>query len=129
MQTIISPNARALRVAHALYKNLQSPITNDQSPITNRQWSGVVKYAWYFERLRRWMSTDIVAFSYWKNDGTIREARGTLNPELIPEDKRPKGTFAGIHQPAASFAYFDLDKQQWRSFTLDNFIGFVSIGG
>ena len=146
-------NARALQAAHALYKNLQSPISN-------HQWSGIVKYAWYFERLRTWMSTDIVSFSYWKKDGTIREARGTLNQSLIPEEKRP-GTssrqtgwrsqltfgFERQEQRGASlqpdmasaekgkkpnnlcFPYFDLDKQEWRSFSLDNFIGFVSIGG
>ena len=99
-----------------------------RAQLRNAQWSGIVKYAWYFERLRTWMSTDAVSFSYWKKDGSIREARGTLNPALIPEDKRPKGASDGTHSPV-SFCYFDLDKNEWRSFTLDNFIGFVSVGG
>lgn len=110
-------SSRALHTAHALSAQLKTAT-----------WSGIVKYAWYFERLRTWMSTDIVAFSYWKKDGTIREAHGTLNSALIPEDKRPKGDSKPRKPNYLCFAYFDVDKQEWRSFTLDKFIGFVSIG-
>ena len=89
-------------------------------------WASIVKYAWYFERLRRWMHGGIVTFSYWKKDGSIREARGTLCPSLIPEDKMPKG----LQNSAISyqtFRYFDLDRNDWRSFDISLFIGFVTI--
>ena len=65
-------------------------------------------------------------FSYFKKDGSIREARGTLNPLLIPENKMPRNGFETDNgTPAGTFAYYDIDAGDWRSFRLDNFIGFV----
>lgn len=52
-----------------------------------------------------------VKFSYSKLDGTVREARGTTNLELVPEEWKPTGgTLAHT-----GTAYFDLDIQEWRS--------------
>ena len=113
---MISSSSRALFMAHALKAQMSHPAS----------WSGIVKYAWYFERLRKWMSTSIVTFSYWKKDGTIREARGTLDLQRIPADKHPKGNqSAKVNHSIVN--YFDLDKQEWRSFSADRFIGFVTI--
>lgn len=86
--------------------------------------SNALKYAWWFESFRNELRTGVFRFSYFKKEGGIREARGTLNMAHIPEDKRPK---SNDQRPKAngSFAYFDLDRNAWRSFCLDNFIGFV----
>ena len=67
-------------------------------------------YAWYFEReFRRLLSSQPVRFTYRKEDGSLREALGTLNTGLIPENKRPKGTRKGKVN-YARFPYFDLDR-------------------
>ena len=98
--------------------------------------SQALKYAWWFENFRNKLSIGVWRFSYLKKDGTIREAVGTLCMDLIPEDKRPKGinsealngTGGALNraEPAAGvFPYYDLDAAAWRSFRLDNFIGFV----
>lgn len=83
-------------------------------------------YAWYFERdFRNLLASQPVRFSYFKEDDSVREAVGTLNTELIPEDKRPKGTRKGKVN-YATFPYYDLVRCAWRSFDIRNFIGFVS---
>ena len=56
----------------------------------------------------------VVEFSYEKKDGTIREARGTLNSEVYGSENEPKGT--GKKGPENIIKYFDLDKEGWRSF-------------
>ena len=62
-----------------------------------------------------------------KTDGSIREATGTLNLELIPEEHRPKSDGSTAKEPAPGvFAYYDLEKKSWRSFRCDNFIGFIT---
>ena len=106
--------------------NDQSPITNHQLPMTYHKWSDYVSLAWYFERFRSWLNAGIVTFSFWKKDGSIREAKGTTHPLLIPLDKRPKGEKAVSIQFSA-IPFFDLEKQDWRSFSITNFIGFVTI--
>ena len=84
-----------------------------------------LKTAWYFENLRTKFRSGIWRFSYFKKEGGIREARGTLDMSLIPEDRHPKGDPSDVLAPAGTFSYFDLDKNAWRSFCLDLFIGFV----
>ena len=93
--------------------------------------SQALHYAWWFEDFRTKLRTGVWRFSYFKTDGTIREARGTLSPLLIPADKLPgaspqRNGESGLRQEGQTFPYFDLDKQGWRSFRLDNFIGFVT---
>ena len=89
--------------------------------------SQALHYAWWFEDFRTKLRTGVWRFSFFKLDGSIREARGTLSPLLIPADKLPSsGASLDKEKSSSSFPYFDLDKQEWRSFRLDNFIGFVS---
>ncbi len=54
-----------------------------------------------------------VSFKFRKVDGTVREATGTLNNDLIPEGQR---TTAIPAEDAATVAYFDLGANGWRSF-------------
>ena len=55
-------------------------------------------------------------FEYTKKDGTVREARGTTKPELIPEGLRANG---GVKATKGT-PYFDLDINDWRSVTTDS---------
>ena len=54
-----------------------------------------------------------VYFSYFKKDGTLRQAIGTLHSDLIPEDMRPKDP--SVNFTGDNFKYFDLEKKAWRS--------------
>ena len=85
--------------------------------------SNALKYAWWFESFRAQLRTGVYRFSYFKEDGSIREARGTLDFSRIPAEHHPKSLSGDTGVP---FRYYDLDAAGWRSFRLDNFIGFVS---
>ena len=81
--------------------------------------------AWWFESFRDALSNGFARFTYRKKDGTTRTALGTRAPSLIPVDKLPKTPSleerAG-ERFASSFAYFDLEKNEWRSFNVLNFV-------
>ena len=90
--------------------------------------SQALKYAWWFEDFRKKLSTGVWRFSYFKKDGTIRQARGTLDFSRIPEEHHPKSLSSAPDvrpENYDTFPYYDLDAAGWRSFRLDNFIGFV----
>ena len=63
-----------------------------------------------------------VKFRYLKKDGSVREARGTLNSEVYGKDNEPSGSSRII--PENQIRYYDLDAQGWRSFLSENLIGF-----
>jgi len=89
--------------------------------------SKALKYAWWFENFRNQLRKGVYRFSYFKKEGGIREARGTLCADLIPKENMPKsGMDPDAVDPVSTFRYYDLDAAGWRSFRLDNFIGFVS---
>ena len=83
-----------------------------------------LKYAWWFESFRAQLASGVYRFSYLKKDGTVREARGTLDFARIPEDQLPKGSESSLVNGSV-VNYFDIEKAAWRSFRLDNFVGFV----
>ena len=113
---------RLMRAAHAMQKS--NPVILRGVPITQSQ---AVKYAWWFESFRLKLQNGIYRFSYFKTDGSIREATGTLNLELIPEEHRPKNDGSTAKETAPGvFTYYDLEKKSWRSFRCDNFIGFIT---
>ena len=91
--------------------------------------SNALKYAWWFESFRNQLRTGVFRFSYFKKDGGIREARGTLDLSRIPAEHQPKplsGAPDVRPENYETFRYYDIDAPGWRSFCLDNFIGFVS---
>ena len=52
-----------------------------------------------------------VSFCYWKKDRSLRHARGTTCPRLIPQADKPQGK----RQPNPDVVtYYDLDRQAWR---------------
>ena len=111
----ISLSSRALKMAHILNKNKPG-----------FKWSDVVRHAWYFVRFRQMLRKSIMIFSYYKKDGSIREARGTLSELIIPHDVLEK--IKGQNEPNFSvITYWDIDTHDWRCFRITDFIGFVSI--
>ena len=114
---------RLMYAANHLKK--ENPVILKGRKITSSQ---ALKYAWWFESFRDQLRTGVYRFSYFKIDGGIREARGTLDMDLIPEAQRPKILTPDIVDQVdknTTFTYYDLDARGWRSFRLDLFIGFV----
>lgn len=85
-----------------------------------------LKQAWWFESFRDAISNGFARFTYLKMDGSTRTALGTRAPSLIPTDKLPKGDMsddaATWEDSVKSIPYFDLDKNEWRSFNVLNFL-------
>ena len=92
----------------------------------NGNLSFALSKAWWFESFRDALSNGFARFTYCKKDGTYRTALGTRAPSLIPVDKLPKGDMddgAAIWDDGVkAIPYFDLDKNEWRSFNVLNFV-------
>ena len=90
-------------------------------------WSEALQAAWDLYNMRLWLAHGVAEFTYIKQDGTERVARGTNYPEIIPPSKAPSGRQqlaieAGLAQPNyKSIAYYDLDKEEWRAFSVEKF--------
>ena len=106
-------HSRVLSMAHILYNNKPG-----------FKWSDLVAHAWYFEHFIAALNSGIIRFSYFKEDGSLREAVGTRCLSIIPNCKQPKG-IVSRQQSYSSIAYFDFEKGDWRSFKITEFIGFV----
>lgn len=77
------------------------------------------------EVIKEKLSSGDVHFTYRKKDGTEREAYGTRNLDIIiRHDALPSGN--GLEKSGV-IAYYDLDSQGWRSFRIENFIGFKTV--
>ena len=59
-----------------------------------------------------------ISVTFEKKDGTIRAMNCTLNEQMIPTEKTPKGS--GKAQSKESIAVFDLDIGDWRSFRFES---------
>jgi hypothetical protein len=67
----------------------------------------------------------IVEFEFIKKDGTVRSAKGTLEPSLLPPAK-PAGdseVAAPRKKNESVFVYYDLEKNAFRSFVKASFLG------
>lgn len=86
---------------------------------TNQQWRLCMIKAWQLYRLAKAMRNGSVTFYYTKADGTIRKAVGTLK-------NLPAGFTLGgkkITKPSyKTMAYFDTEKNSFRSFKVENLI-------
>lgn len=69
-------------------------------------------------RLKRLLRQGVVEFTYKKLDGSLRKAKGTLKPSLLPEtdtnDDRRKNTNDDC------IVYFDLSRNDYRQFRKEN---------
>lgn len=66
------------------------------------------------------LSKGVATFKYRKVDGSIREAKGTINPELTPATKDET---ARVATDGPTISYYDMDAKAWRSFRRDSVIG------
>lgn len=71
-------------------------------------------------KLTKRIRKEEVAFVYLKDDGTLRRAIGTTNPELMPAEKQPKGTRKRKPHPEL-ISYYDFISESWASFRPRNF--------
>ena len=68
--------------------------------------------------LRKALNEGVVLFDFIKKDGTLRHARGTTCPDLIPTDNMPQNKRTPEQQAAfhrQTVAFYDIDKKSWRS--------------
>lgn len=79
--------------------------------------SEALKVAWANMKLKVAMKTKIVKFYFQKVDGSVREAYGTLNEQLMPAtsgDNRKKNDTVQV--------YFDTERQAYRCFKKANLL-------
>lgn len=91
---------------------------NLKQSIGDITWSECMKRAWKLIKLVIRLHQGSVKFLYRKVDGSIRAAYGTLRTSdltLSHGSRSKKPNFGTI-------CYFDLEKWQYRSFRIDNFI-------
>ena len=80
-----------------------------------------MKAAWKWLKLTLKMKAGDVHFSYLKVDGkTVRHAIGTLRAEALPAPKSARGRKVKTD----NFRYFDVEKNDWRSFNIANLLTF-----
>ena len=105
---------RLMRTANFINKNRS----------THSDMAFALKQAWWFESFRDALSNGFARFTYYKKDGTTRTALGTRTPSLIPVDKLPKcpQNNEEWEKRDKTIPYFDLDKNEWRSFNVLNFV-------
>jgi hypothetical protein len=94
-------------------------MTNQHPANGNKAYA--MRAAWEIEKIRDYLRTGLVAFSYAKVNGDCRTALGTTNPLLIPADKMPRRTEdeefdVSYKERLGIITYYDLDKDGWRSF-------------
>jgi hypothetical protein len=90
--------------------------------------STAFKCAHILYRFAEWLVKGIVAFTYMKDDGSIRHARGTLCDgvsEKFDEWKRKQAEKPKAKEPEGESAkhvikYWDVDKEAFRSFKAEN---------
>lgn len=68
------------------------------------------------EQFTKYLREGVVTVGFTKKDGEDRKMNCTL--ANIPADKQPKGE--APERKGSSIAVFDVDKQDWRSFNVEN---------
>lgn len=68
------------------------------------------------EQFTKYLREGVITVGFTKKDGEDRRMNCTLIN--IPADKQPKGD--APERKGTSIAVFDVDKQDWRSFNLEN---------
>ena len=72
--------------------------------------------------LRTALNEGVVLFEFVKKDGSLRHARGTTCPDLIPtvdtpQGKRPQVIQAMYERQVVTF--YDIDKKAWRCMRIE----------
>ena len=74
------------------------------------------------QELNAMLHKGTVRFQYIKNDGSIREANGTLMNDVVKANLR--GGVSTV-KDAGYTSYFDIDKQAFRCFSESKLVGVV----
>ena len=72
--------------------------------------------------LKKALYEGVVLFEFVKKDGSIRHARGTTCPDLVPTDNMPQNKRTPQQQALydrQTVAFYDIDKKRWRSMRID----------
>ena len=72
--------------------------------------------------LKKALYEGVVLFEFVKKDGSIRRARGTTCPDLVPTDNMPQNKRTPQQQALydrQTVAFYDIDKKGWRSMRID----------
>ena len=84
------------------------------------------------EEFKKKLREGKVEFKYKKNDGSERKAVGTMDPALMDlPKKKTQSDVDGAEKkktrklPEDSVFYYDLEAKGFRSFKMDNFIGYI----
>lgn len=80
---------------------------------TGQMWRICMIKAWQLYRLAKTMKGGVRTFYYQKTDGTIRRAVGTLREHNTRRATKPS---------YKTMTYFDIEKNAYRCFRLENFI-------
>ena len=84
---------------------------------TRQSWSECMKRAWSLYRFIRMMKSEVVGFCYYKADGSVRNAYGTLSGLYIGEGS------GRVTKPSyKTVRYFDVEKNAFRCFRVENLI-------
>ncbi len=67
-----------------------------------------------------------VRFTYTKNDGSIRNATGTLMNDLLDPPTTSSATYKGYPDTIVSQYYYDIDSNGWRQFRYDRLLNIGS---
>ena len=78
-----------------------------------------------WDKFTNWLTgmlkvNETVTVTFTKQDGTERVMNCTLKPELLPEAKPLAEGKTPRKESTTSIRVFDLEKQEWRSFTTKN---------
>jgi hypothetical protein len=71
------------------------------------------------DELRERLRQGPIRFAFRKKDGTLRLAYGTLDLNKVPQENQPKGE---RQSSPKVIPFFDLDKFEWRSVSVDQLI-------
>jgi len=69
------------------------------------------------------LNEKVTDFSYKKADGELRQAKGTRMLSEVPAEKLPKSEDS--KENAQTVRYYDMNSDGWRSFRVENFVGFA----
>ena len=78
-----------------------------------------------WDKFSKWLTgmlkvNETVTVTFTKVDGTERVMNCTLKPELLPEAKPLAEGKTPRKESSTSIRVYDLEKQEWRSFTTKN---------
>jgi Ni,Fe-hydrogenase III component G len=78
--------------------------------------SEALKYAWAVVKLKIKMLKSVVEFSYYKVDGSTRNAIGTLQSKFVDYE------YKGQTSSNKVFSYYDIEQGGFRCFKIENLI-------